>query len=146
MQKGYISENCIISWYYMNYKHFKNLNVSSFPARSERYHHLETEEDDTNDEDFNVELRQFSSCSHRFSKVHPLSRKVTQMNRQCPHLSLFSWEIKHWIRSFHMEIYVPLSALFTLLNVELGFAYIFHLQILFFFLGMLYSHTCWEAL
>lgn len=38
-------------------------------ARSERYHHLETEEDDTNDEDFNVELRQFSSCSHRFSKV-----------------------------------------------------------------------------
>lgn len=38
-------------------------------ARSERYHHLETEEEDTNDEDFNVELRQFSSCSHRFSKV-----------------------------------------------------------------------------
>lgn len=39
-------------------------------ARSDRYHHLETEEeDDTNDEDFNVELRQFSSSSHRFSKV-----------------------------------------------------------------------------
>lgn len=39
-------------------------------ARSERYHHLETEEEeDTNDEDFNVELRQFSSSSHRFSKV-----------------------------------------------------------------------------
>lgn len=46
------------------------LNVSPFsPARSERYHHLEAEEEDTNDEDFNVELRQFSSCSHRFSKV-----------------------------------------------------------------------------
>lgn len=31
---------------------------------------METEEeDDTNDEDFNVEIRQFSSCSHRFSKV-----------------------------------------------------------------------------
>uniref|UniRef100_A0A4W5LD16 Uncharacterized protein n=1 Tax=Hucho hucho TaxID=62062 RepID=A0A4W5LD16_9TELE len=41
-------------------------------ARSDRYHHLETEEEeeDTNDEDFNVELRQFSSCSHRFSKVY----------------------------------------------------------------------------
>jgi hypothetical protein len=31
---------------------------------------METEEeDDTNDEDFTVEIRQFSSCSHRFSKV-----------------------------------------------------------------------------
>lgn len=39
-------------------------------ARSEKYHHMETEEeDDTNDEDFNLEIRQFSSCSHRFSKV-----------------------------------------------------------------------------
>lgn len=39
-------------------------------ARSEKYHHMETEEeDDTNDEDFTVEIRQFSSCSHRFSKV-----------------------------------------------------------------------------
>lgn len=46
----------------------------SSSARSERYHHLETEEEDTNDEDFNVELRQFSSCSHRFSKVRLLSR------------------------------------------------------------------------
>lgn len=57
--------------------HFENLNVSSFPARSERYHHLETEEEDTNDEDFNVELRQFSSCSHRFSKVSLLSQTRT---------------------------------------------------------------------
>lgn len=41
-----------------------------FVARSEKYHHMETEEeDDTNDEDFNLEIRQFSSCSHRFSKV-----------------------------------------------------------------------------
>lgn len=41
-----------------------------FLARSEKYHHMETEEeDDTNDEDFSMEIRQFSSCSHRFSKV-----------------------------------------------------------------------------
>uniref|UniRef100_A0A3B3C8W0 non-specific serine/threonine protein kinase n=1 Tax=Oryzias melastigma TaxID=30732 RepID=A0A3B3C8W0_ORYME len=44
-------------------------DTSYFDTRSERYHHLETEEDDTNDEDFSVDLRQFSSCSHRFSKV-----------------------------------------------------------------------------
>uniref|UniRef100_A0A8C6L2Q7 non-specific serine/threonine protein kinase n=1 Tax=Nothobranchius furzeri TaxID=105023 RepID=A0A8C6L2Q7_NOTFU len=46
-------------------------DTSYFDTRSERYHHLETEEDDTNDEDFSVDLRQFSSCSHRFSKVRP---------------------------------------------------------------------------
>ncbi|XP_024237871.1 microtubule-associated serine/threonine-protein kinase 1 isoform X2 [Oncorhynchus tshawytscha] len=47
-------------------------DTSYFDTRSDRYHHLETEEEeeDTNDEDFNVELRQFSSCSHRFSKVY----------------------------------------------------------------------------
>ncbi|XP_061589927.1 microtubule-associated serine/threonine-protein kinase 3 isoform X4 [Cololabis saira] len=45
-------------------------DTSYFDTRSERYHHLETEEEDTNDEDFNMELRQFSSCSHRFSKVY----------------------------------------------------------------------------
>ncbi|RVE66072.1 hypothetical protein OJAV_G00122900 [Oryzias javanicus] len=45
-------------------------DTSYFDTRSERYHHLETEEDDTNDEDFSVDLRQFSSCSHRFSKVY----------------------------------------------------------------------------
>ena len=37
---------------------------------------METEEeDDTNDEDFNVEIRQFSSCSHRFSKVSEIWHK-----------------------------------------------------------------------
>ncbi|XP_045063994.1 microtubule-associated serine/threonine-protein kinase 1-like [Coregonus clupeaformis] len=46
-------------------------DTSYFDTRSDRYHHLETEEEeDTNDEDFNVELQQFSSCSHRFSKVY----------------------------------------------------------------------------
>lgn len=43
--------------------------VPPLPARSDRYHHLDSEdEDDTNDEEL-VELRQFSSCSPRFSKV-----------------------------------------------------------------------------
>uniref|UniRef100_A0A8C5AJ59 non-specific serine/threonine protein kinase n=1 Tax=Gadus morhua TaxID=8049 RepID=A0A8C5AJ59_GADMO len=45
-------------------------DTSYFDTRSDRYHHLETEEEDANEEDFNVELQQFSSCSHRFSKVY----------------------------------------------------------------------------
>ncbi|XP_063819490.1 microtubule-associated serine/threonine-protein kinase 4 isoform X3 [Pseudophryne corroboree] len=45
-------------------------DTSYFDTRSEKYDHMETEEeDDTNDEDFSMEIRQFSSCSHRFSKV-----------------------------------------------------------------------------
>uniref|UniRef100_A0A3Q1B1R7 non-specific serine/threonine protein kinase n=1 Tax=Amphiprion ocellaris TaxID=80972 RepID=A0A3Q1B1R7_AMPOC len=54
-------------------------DTSYFDTRSERYHHMETEEDDTNDEDFNVELRQFSSCSHRFSKVCSFSEHLDQL-------------------------------------------------------------------
>lgn len=54
-----------------------------FVARSEKYHHMETEEeDDTNDEDFNLEIRQFSSCSHRFSKV---SKNCYNVNTYCMH-------------------------------------------------------------
>uniref|UniRef100_A0A3B3U248 non-specific serine/threonine protein kinase n=1 Tax=Poecilia latipinna TaxID=48699 RepID=A0A3B3U248_9TELE len=63
-------------------------DTSYFDTRSERYHHLETEEDDTNDEDFNVELRQFSSCSHRFSKgplsFYPGPRCPTRQTRTVP--------------------------------------------------------------
>ncbi|KAM6111516.1 LOW QUALITY PROTEIN: microtubule-associated serine/threonine-protein kinase 4-like [Phoenicopterus ruber ruber] len=55
-------------------------DTSYFDTRSEKYHHMETEEeDDTNDEDFNLEIRQFSSCSHRFSKVFSSIDQVTQM-------------------------------------------------------------------
>lgn len=38
-------------------------------ARSERYRHLGSEDEETNDEESSVEIGQFSSCSHRFSKV-----------------------------------------------------------------------------
>uniref|UniRef100_A0A8C0HAB7 non-specific serine/threonine protein kinase n=1 Tax=Chelonoidis abingdonii TaxID=106734 RepID=A0A8C0HAB7_CHEAB len=48
-------------------------DTSYFDTRSERYQHLDSEEDeDTNDDD-RVEIRQFSSCSPRFSKVRRLS-------------------------------------------------------------------------
>ena len=40
-------------------------------ARTERYHHLGSDEDEeTNDEESSLEIRQFSSWSNRFSKVH----------------------------------------------------------------------------
>ncbi|XP_058869981.1 microtubule-associated serine/threonine-protein kinase 3-like isoform X4 [Acipenser ruthenus] len=49
-------------------------DTSYFDTRSERYHHLDSEEDDeTNDEESSLEIRQFSSCSHRFSKVYSSS-------------------------------------------------------------------------
>ncbi|KAM9101918.1 microtubule-associated serine/threonine-protein kinase 4 isoform 2-T2 [Sarcophilus harrisii] len=54
-------------------------DTSYFDTRSEKYHHMETEEeDDTNDEDFNLEIRQFSSCSHRFSKVFSSIDRITR--------------------------------------------------------------------
>ncbi|XP_062306324.1 microtubule-associated serine/threonine-protein kinase 3-like isoform X2 [Osmerus eperlanus] len=46
-------------------------DTSYFDTRSERYHHLASDEDDeTNDEESSLEIRQFSSWSHRFSKVY----------------------------------------------------------------------------
>uniref|UniRef100_A0A8C7MTV8 non-specific serine/threonine protein kinase n=1 Tax=Oncorhynchus kisutch TaxID=8019 RepID=A0A8C7MTV8_ONCKI len=45
-------------------------DTSYFDTRSERYHHLASDEDDeTNDEESSLEIRQFSSWSNRFSKV-----------------------------------------------------------------------------
>ncbi|KAM8939271.1 microtubule-associated serine/threonine-protein kinase 3 [Pelodytes ibericus] len=57
-------------------------DTSYFDTRSERYHHLASEEDDeTNDEESSVEIRQFSSCSQRFSKVYSSSEHLaTQLN------------------------------------------------------------------
>lgn len=44
-------------------------SVFLFAARTERYQHLDSEEEeDTNDDD-HMKIRQFSSCSPRFSKV-----------------------------------------------------------------------------
>uniref|UniRef100_A0A673APH8 non-specific serine/threonine protein kinase n=1 Tax=Sphaeramia orbicularis TaxID=375764 RepID=A0A673APH8_9TELE len=65
-------------------------DTSYFDTRSERYHHLETEEEDTNDEDFNVELRQFSSCSHRFSKVFFVVRLYLRVRIFVSHENLLS--------------------------------------------------------
>ncbi|XP_075467186.1 microtubule-associated serine/threonine-protein kinase 3 isoform X3 [Ascaphus truei] len=67
-------------------------DTSYFDTRSERYHHLGSEDDDeTNDEESSMEIRQFSSCSHRFSKVYGSSEHLaTQLN-----LSFSSTERSH---------------------------------------------------
>lgn len=67
-------------------------DTSYFDTRSERYHHLASEEDEeTNDEETSLEIRQFSSCSHRFSKVYGSSEHLaTQLN-----LSFSSTERSH---------------------------------------------------
>ncbi|XP_069783860.1 microtubule-associated serine/threonine-protein kinase 3-like isoform X2 [Narcine bancroftii] len=52
-------------------------DTSYFDTRSERYQHLASEEeDDTNDEESSQEIRQFWSCSHRFSKVYGSSEHL----------------------------------------------------------------------
>uniref|UniRef100_A0A3Q2ZXK6 non-specific serine/threonine protein kinase n=1 Tax=Kryptolebias marmoratus TaxID=37003 RepID=A0A3Q2ZXK6_KRYMA len=46
-------------------------DTSYFDTRSDRYHHLASDEDEeTNDDESSLEIRQFSSWSHRFSKVN----------------------------------------------------------------------------
>ncbi|XP_041133779.1 microtubule-associated serine/threonine-protein kinase 2-like isoform X4 [Polyodon spathula] len=52
-------------------------DTSYFDTRSDRYHHVESEEEeDTNDEE-HVEMRQFSSCSPRFSKVYSSMERLS---------------------------------------------------------------------
>uniref|UniRef100_A0A8C8VKI7 non-specific serine/threonine protein kinase n=1 Tax=Pelusios castaneus TaxID=367368 RepID=A0A8C8VKI7_9SAUR len=51
-------------------------DTSYFDTRSERYHHLGSEDEETNDEESSVEIGQFSSCSHRFSKVYSSSEHL----------------------------------------------------------------------
>uniref|UniRef100_A0A8C0FF50 non-specific serine/threonine protein kinase n=1 Tax=Bubo bubo TaxID=30461 RepID=A0A8C0FF50_BUBBB len=60
-------------------------DTSYFDTRSERYRHLDSEDEETNDEESSVEIGQFSSCSHRFSKVlqsllqHPKQRALRRL-------------------------------------------------------------------
>ncbi|XP_073076195.1 microtubule-associated serine/threonine-protein kinase 3 isoform X12 [Manis javanica] len=48
-------------------------DTSYFDTRSERYRHLGSEDDEPRDEESSTEIPQFSSCSHRFSKVYSSS-------------------------------------------------------------------------
>nr|XP_020639015.1 microtubule-associated serine/threonine-protein kinase 2 isoform X2 [Pogona vitticeps] len=52
-------------------------DTSYFDTRTERYQHLDSEEEeDTNDDD-HVEIKQFSSCSPRFSKVYSSMERLS---------------------------------------------------------------------
>uniref|UniRef100_A0A3P9IKQ4 Microtubule associated serine/threonine kinase 2 n=1 Tax=Oryzias latipes TaxID=8090 RepID=A0A3P9IKQ4_ORYLA len=52
-------------------------DTSYFDTRSDRYHHVDSEEEEDTNDDEHVELRQFSSCSPRFSKVYSSMERLT---------------------------------------------------------------------
>ncbi|XP_060686464.1 microtubule-associated serine/threonine-protein kinase 2 isoform X1 [Hemiscyllium ocellatum] len=52
-------------------------DTSYFDTRSDRYHHLDSDEEDDTNEDDRVELKQFSSCSPRFSKVYSSMERLS---------------------------------------------------------------------
>nr|KAG8540382.1 hypothetical protein GDO81_019410 [Engystomops pustulosus] len=57
-------------------------DTSYFDTRSDRYQHVNSyDEDDTNDED-SVEIRQFSSCTPRFSKVYSSMEQLSQLEQK----------------------------------------------------------------
>ncbi|KAG5277879.1 hypothetical protein AALO_G00092390 [Alosa alosa] len=59
-------------------------DTSYFDTRSERYHHGNSYEEDDTTEDEPVEIRQFSSCSPRFSKVYSSMEHLTQLDTKAP--------------------------------------------------------------
>ncbi|KAG8507649.1 Microtubule-associated serine/threonine-protein kinase 2, partial [Galemys pyrenaicus] len=56
-------------------------DTSYFDTRSERYHHIDSEDEEEVSEDGCLEIRQFSSCSPRFNKVR-LRQAQSGQNRQ----------------------------------------------------------------
>ncbi|KAF7666358.1 hypothetical protein LDENG_00109410 [Lucifuga dentata] len=63
-------------------------DTSYFDTRSERYHHVHSyDEDDTNDDE-PVEIRHFSSCSPRFSKVYSSMEHLSQLEHKPPTVTL----------------------------------------------------------
>ncbi|XP_068435628.1 microtubule-associated serine/threonine-protein kinase 1 isoform X2 [Clinocottus analis] len=63
-------------------------DTSYFDTRSERYHHVQSyDEDDTNDDE-PVEIHCFSSCSPRFSKVYSSMEHLSQLEHKPPGVTL----------------------------------------------------------
>ncbi|XP_036895422.1 microtubule-associated serine/threonine-protein kinase 2 isoform X9 [Sturnira hondurensis] len=52
-------------------------DTSYFDTRSDRYHHLDSEDEEEASEDGCLEIRQFSSCSPRFSKVYSSMERLS---------------------------------------------------------------------
>uniref|UniRef100_A0A8C1LVV3 non-specific serine/threonine protein kinase n=1 Tax=Cyprinus carpio TaxID=7962 RepID=A0A8C1LVV3_CYPCA len=97
-------------------------DTSYFDTRSERYHHLASDEDDeTNDEESSLEIRRFSSWSNRFSKVGSFC---------CPHIYnikkiCFLEQLSHFISCHYYFIYNNCNFL-TFLLLFLTFNYPFY--------------------
>ncbi|MED6261473.1 Microtubule-associated serine/threonine-protein kinase 1 [Ataeniobius toweri] len=63
-------------------------DTSYFDTRSERYHHVQSyDEDDTNDDE-PVEIHRFSSCSPRFSKVYSSMEHLSQLEHKAHTVTL----------------------------------------------------------
>ncbi|XP_041967447.1 microtubule-associated serine/threonine-protein kinase 2 isoform X3 [Alosa sapidissima] len=52
-------------------------DTSYFDTRSDRYHHVDSEEEEDTNDDEHLEIRQFSSCSPRFSKVYSSMERLS---------------------------------------------------------------------
>ncbi|XP_060775960.1 microtubule-associated serine/threonine-protein kinase 2 isoform X1 [Neoarius graeffei] len=52
-------------------------DTSYFDTRSDRYHHVDSEEEEDTNDDEHVEIRQFSSCSPRFNKVYSSMERLS---------------------------------------------------------------------
>ncbi|XP_005868728.1 PREDICTED: microtubule-associated serine/threonine-protein kinase 2 isoform X1 [Myotis brandtii] len=60
-------------------------DTSYFDTRSDRYHHVDSEDEEEVSEDGCLEIRQFSSCSPRFSKVYSSMERLSLLEeRQTP--------------------------------------------------------------
>nr|XP_045006625.1 microtubule-associated serine/threonine-protein kinase 2 isoform X2 [Jaculus jaculus] len=57
-------------------------DTSYFDTRSERYHHVDSEDEDEVSEDGCLEIRQFSSCSPRFSKVYSSMERLSLLEER----------------------------------------------------------------
>ncbi|XP_055555988.1 LOW QUALITY PROTEIN: microtubule-associated serine/threonine-protein kinase 1 [Falco cherrug] len=57
-------------------------DTSYFDTRSDRYPHITSYEDEDTTEDEPVEIRQFSSCSPRFSKVYSSLEQLSQQQQE----------------------------------------------------------------
>uniref|UniRef100_A0A8C8ZPD8 non-specific serine/threonine protein kinase n=1 Tax=Prolemur simus TaxID=1328070 RepID=A0A8C8ZPD8_PROSS len=57
-------------------------DTSYFDTRSERYHHVDSEDEEDVSEDGCLEIRQFSSCSPRFSKVYSSMERLSLLEER----------------------------------------------------------------
>uniref|UniRef100_A0A8D2P6W9 non-specific serine/threonine protein kinase n=1 Tax=Zosterops lateralis melanops TaxID=1220523 RepID=A0A8D2P6W9_ZOSLA len=73
--KNLVHRKTLHTWYQGDLDEISHMDTDR--TRSERYQHLDSEEEeDTNDDD-HVEIRQFSSCSPRFSKVYSSMERLS---------------------------------------------------------------------